>query len=92
MESVSLVFVLVKQGGCFAISDQLTSSVVLAASAVQGVTDVHLPIAYHFGVRLGFWRACLIVLTPVFFFCFAQLISVRCHLSLDITLAEPSFF
>lgn len=72
---MSLVFVLVKQGGCFAISDQLTSSVVLAASAVQGVTDVHLPIAYHLGVRLGFWGACMIVLTPVFF-CFAQLISV----------------
>ena len=60
---MSLLFIIAKHSGCFAISDQQTFGVAQGTSAVQGVSAVHVPIAYHMGVRLGLWRACLIILT-----------------------------
>jgi len=61
------LFLIAKRGGCFAISDQPTIDEVQAASALQGVSAVPVLIAYHMGVRLGLWRACLIMLIPDFF-------------------------
>ena len=61
---MSLLFLAVERTGCFAITDQLT--VAQAASAAQGASTGRVPFAYHLGVRLGLWRACLIILTQDF--------------------------
>ena len=53
MASVSLLFVVVKRTGCFAISDQPTVGVVPAAGAVPRIGAIQLPFAYHLAVRLG---------------------------------------
>jgi len=54
---VAPLFLITKRNACFAISDELTFTVLPAASGVL------VPIAYHVGVRLGLWRACLVILT-----------------------------
>ncbi len=82
---MSLLFILLKRTGCFAVSDQPTLGVVQKGSVVR------VPFTYHLGVRLELWRACLIILTYDLFI-FAQMISVRCHVSFAITLAEPSYY
>ncbi|KAH8998621.1 hypothetical protein EDB92DRAFT_1191072 [Lactarius akahatsu] len=50
--AVSLLFVLVKHTGCFAISDQPTFSVLPGAGAVQEISTVRVLFAYHLAVRL----------------------------------------
>ncbi|KAI9452773.1 hypothetical protein BJY52DRAFT_895754 [Lactarius psammicola] len=48
--TLSPVFVVTKRSGCFAISDQPTFDAVLAADAVQRVSAVNVPNAYHIGI------------------------------------------
>ena len=51
---MSPLFVLVNPSGCFAVSDPPSPSELLAAaaSALDGVDAIRVPIGYHMGVRL----------------------------------------
>ncbi len=77
---MSPLFVVVKRTGCFAISDPPTVRVVYATSAAPGISVTQAPFAYHLGVRLGLWRACLVILTYDFFLVSSSSCDVTCHL------------
>ena len=64
---MSFVFLLVKRSGCFAISDQPTLNEATLARVVQGFPAMEGHFAYHIGVRLELWRACLVILTYFLF-------------------------
>jgi hypothetical protein len=78
---------IVGRAGCFAISDQPTLDEATIAKIANGIA-VQAHFAYHIGVRIELWRDCLAIL--IFFS--VKMISVRCHLSFAITLAEPSIY
>ena len=58
------IFLVANRSACFAVSDQPVSIISPTLSTTHGVSEVKLPLAYfHLGVRLGFRRACSIILT-----------------------------
>ena len=86
----SLVFIIAKRRGSFVISDQPTFGETQATSAVQGVSAVpgaHC-LSHKSASRI---LARLPDYTDIIFSYFAQMISVRYHLSFAIVLAQPSF-
>ena len=59
---MSYLFLISSRGGCFAISDQPTLDEATMARVMKGLTETQAHFAYHVGVRLEFWRACLVIL------------------------------
>jgi hypothetical protein len=57
------MFLISNRGGCFAISDQPNLDEETIAKLANGFTGVQGHFAYHVGVRLELWRACLVILT-----------------------------